>query len=88
MSVKDKTRGLLKIYTSVMIRSWQFGAYVAASRVQKSALLAKSSATLLVVLVFEELAVSTREPVARLAEQLQRLLLVNVAEDGLLRGHA
>lgn len=35
-----------------------------------------------VVLVLEELAVSAGEQVARLAEELQRLLLVDVAEDG------
>lgn len=42
----------------------------------------------LVILVFEQLAVSAGEPVACLAEKLQWLLFVDVAEDGLLGGKA
>lgn len=42
----------------------------------------------LVILVLQQLAVSAGEPVARLAEKLQRLLLVDVAKHGLLRGKA
>lgn len=47
-----------------------------------------TAASSLVILVFQQLAVSAGESVARLAEKLQRLLLVDVAEDGLLRGKA
>lgn len=42
----------------------------------------------LVILVFEQLAVSAGESVTRLTEKLQGLLLVDVAKDGLLRGKA
>jgi hypothetical protein len=41
----------------------------------------------LVVFVFEQLAVPTGEAVARLAEELQGLLLVDVAEYGPLGRH-
>lgn len=40
------------------------------------------------ILMFQQLAVSAGEAVTRLTEKLQWLLLVDVAEDGLLCGKA
>lgn len=44
--------------------------------------------SILMVLVLQQLTVPAGQSVARLAEQLQRLLLVDVTEHGLRRGHA